>query len=87
MNYINQRLQINMQKRYDHALARFEKAQDTLLALDTERIIARGYGILRKDEEVISSVTSIAVGDALDLELQDGQIEVEVKNVKQKTNI
>lgn len=87
VNYLNQWLQINMQKRYDYSLARFEKAQDTLLALDTERIIARGYGILRKDEEVISSVANIAIGDALDLELQDGQIEVEVKNVKQKTNI
>ncbi|MGT2686599.1 exodeoxyribonuclease VII large subunit [Streptococcus porcinus] len=87
VNYFDQWLQINMQKRYDYSLARFEKAQDTLLALDTERIIARGYGILRKDEEVISSVANIAIGDALDLELQDGQIEVEVINVKQKTNI
>lgn len=78
-----QRLLIsNMTSQYDSKLARFEKAQDTLLSLDTSRIIARGYAMVQKNEEIISSVTDVAVGDQLTVRLRDGQLEVEVKDAK-----
>ena len=78
-----QRLLIsNMTNQYDSKLARFEKAQDTLLSLDTSRIIARGYAMVQKNEEIISSVTDVAVGDQLTVQLKDGQLAVEVKNAK-----
>ena len=78
-----QRLLIsNMTSQYDSKLARFEKAQDALLSLDTSRIIARGYAMVQKNEEIISSVTDVAVGDQLTVRLRDGQLEVEVKDDK-----
>ena len=78
-----QRLLIsNMTSQYDSKLARFEKAQDALLSLDTSRIIARGYAMVQKNEEIISSVTDVAVGDQLTVRLRDGQLEVEVKDAK-----
>ena len=78
-----QRLLIsNMTSQYDSKLARFEKAQDALLSLDTSRIIARGYAMVQKNEEIISSVTDVAVGGQLTVRLRDGQLEVEVKDAK-----
>ncbi|MGY3779976.1 exodeoxyribonuclease VII large subunit [Streptococcus gallolyticus] len=78
-----QRLLIsNMTSQYDSKLARFEKAQDALLSLDTSRIIARGYAMVQKNEEIISSVTDVTVGDQLTVRLKDGQLEVEVKDAK-----
>lgn len=71
---------------YESQLARFEKAQDSLLSLDTSRIIARGYAMVQKGDKVISSVTEVAKGEQLSVQLKDGQLEVEVKNVK-KENI
>lgn len=71
---------------YESQLARFEKAQDALLSLDTSRIIARGYAMLQKGDKVISSVTEVAKGEQLSVQLKDGQLEVEVKNAK-KENI
>ena len=71
---------------YESQLARFEKAQDALLSLDTSRIIARGYAMVQKGDKVISSVTEVAKGEQLSIQLKDGQLEVEVKNAK-KENI
>lgn len=71
---------------YESQLARFEKAQDALLSLDTSRIIARGYAMVQKGDKVISSVTEVAKGEQLSVQLKDGQLEVEVKHAK-KENI
>lgn len=71
----------HMTSQYDNHIARFEKAQDTLLSLDTSRIIARGYAMVKKDDEIISSVTHVAIEEKLTIQLKDGQLEVEVKNV------
>lgn len=71
---------------YESQLARFEKAQDALLSLDTSRIIARGYAMVQKGDKVISSLTEVAKGEQLSVQLKDGQLEVEVKNAK-KENI
>lgn len=83
VTYMEQWLRVDMQKRFDQSVARFEKAQDTLLSLDTQRIIARGYSILRKENKVLTSIKQTQTGDLLAVELQDGQLEVEVKNVKE----
>ena len=72
----------DMTSKYDSKVARFEKAQGTLLSLDTSRIIARGYAMIKKNEKVVSSVKDVTVRDQLSVQLKDGQFEVEVKNVK-----
>ncbi len=80
-------LKANMANQYDSRLARFEKAQDALLSLDTSRIVARGYAIVQKDKKPITSVTDLKQGDQLTLQMKDGQVEVEVENAKQEKNI
>lgn len=84
----DQRLLLShMSSQYDSKLARFEKAQDALLSLDTTRIVARGYAIVQKDNHIIQSTQQIKKGDHLKLEMKDGSVQVEVEDVKQEKNI
>ncbi|VGQ45326.1 exodeoxyribonuclease VII large subunit [Streptococcus pyogenes] len=75
-------LMANMASQYDSQLARFEKAQDTLLSLDASRIIARGYAMIEKNQALVASVSQITKGDQLTIKMRDGQLDVEVKDVK-----
>ncbi|MGT2930656.1 exodeoxyribonuclease VII large subunit [Streptococcus dentasini] len=87
LNQQERLLKSNMANQYDSKLARFEKAQEALLSLDTSRIVARGYAIVQKNGRPITSVKEAAIGMALNLEMKDGELEVEVKNAKQKEDI
>lgn len=79
----NRRLLLStMTSQYDSKVARFEKAQDALLSLDTSRIVARGYAIVQKNQKAISSTKQVEKGDFLQIQMQDGSLEVEVKDVK-----
>ncbi|MGF0111156.1 exodeoxyribonuclease VII large subunit [Streptococcus sp. SGI.013] len=72
----------HMSNHYDNKLARFEKAQDALLSLDTTRIVARGYAIVRQEDTILASVQTLTKGDQISIQLRDGQIDAEVKNVR-----
>ncbi|MGT2832626.1 exodeoxyribonuclease VII large subunit [Streptococcus halotolerans] len=84
---LNRLLMSNMTSVYDSKVNRFEKAQETLLSLDTTRIVARGYAIVQKDQKAITSINDVKKGDHLSIQMKDGQIEVEVANAKQEKNI
>ncbi|MET3633674.1 exodeoxyribonuclease VII large subunit [Streptococcus porcorum] len=72
----------HMSNHYDNKLARFEKAQDALLSLDTTRIVARGYAIVRQEDTILESVQTLTKGDQISIQLRDGQIDAEVKDVR-----
>ena len=57
---------------------------EALLMLDTSRIIARGYAMVKQDDQVLDSVANVKEGDPLSLIMRDGQLEVEVKHVERK---
>ena len=57
---------------------------EALLMLDTSRIIARGYAMVKQDDQVLDSVAKVTEGDPLSLIMRDGQLEVEVKHVERK---
>ena len=63
---------------------RLEKAQEALLSLDTSRIVARGYAIVNKDDKPLTTIKDITAGDQLTIQMRDGELEVEVKNVNEK---
>ncbi|MGT2907185.1 exodeoxyribonuclease VII large subunit [Streptococcus dentiloxodontae] len=71
-----------MTSQYDSKLARFEKAQDALLSLDTKRIVARGYAIIHKNDSIITSSKDAVAGDLLTVQMKDGNLEVEVQDAK-----
>jgi exodeoxyribonuclease VII large subunit len=71
-----------------HAERSLQAAQqdlDTKLAFITSinpvAILARGYGYLRQGDGFVRSVKQVKAGDALEIQLQDGALTVEVKGV------
>lgn len=77
-------LRSNMAVIYDNKVAEVKRLSDALLMLDTSRIVARGYAMVERDEQVLASVVEIKEKDQLTLVMKDGQVEVEVKDVKRK---
>ena len=69
---------------YDARVAEVKRLSEALLMLDTSRIVARGYAIVKKEESVIDSVESLKKKDQVTLLMRDGQVELEVKDVKTK---
>ena len=77
-------LRSNMAVIYDHKVAEAKRLSDALLMLDTSRIVARGYAIVQKNETVIESSQDIKEKDQLTILMRDGQVQVEVKDVKRQ---
>lgn len=50
-----------------------------LAALDPSRVLKRGYAIVTRDQEIISSVQQVASGDALTVRVSDGEFETIVR--------
>ena len=69
---------------YDVKVAEVKRLSEALLMLDTSRIVARGYAIVKKEESVIDSVENLKKKDQVTLLMRDGQVELEVKDVKTK---
>ncbi|WP_261009943.1 exodeoxyribonuclease VII large subunit [Streptococcus mitis] len=69
---------------YDAKVAEVKRLSEALLMLDTGRIVARGYAIVKKEESVVDSVESLKKKDQVTLLMRDGQVELEVKDVKTK---
>lgn len=69
---------------YDAKVAEVKRLSEALLMLDTSRIVARGYAIVKKEESVVDSVEMLNKKDQVMLLMRDGQVELEVKDVKTK---
>ena len=69
---------------YDAKVAEVKRLSEALLMLDTSRIVARGYAIVKKEESVVDSVETLKKKDQVTLLMRDGQVELEVKDVKTK---
>ncbi|MCY7092372.1 exodeoxyribonuclease VII large subunit [Streptococcus oralis] len=69
---------------YDAKVAEVKRLSEALLMLDTSRIVARGYAIVKKEESVVDSVEMLKKKDQVTLLMRDGQVELEVKDVKTK---
>ena len=69
---------------YDAKVAEVKRLSEALLMLDTSRIVARGYAIVKKEESVVDSVENLKKKDQVTLLMRDGRVELEVKDVKTK---
>ena len=69
---------------YDAKVAEVKRLSEALLMLDTSRIVARGYAIVKKEDTVVSSANDLKKNDQVMLMMRDGQVELEVKDVKTK---
>ncbi len=69
---------------YDAKVAEVKRLSEALLMLDTSRIVARGYAIVKKEDTVVSSAKDLKKNDQVMLMMRDGHVELEVKDVKTK---
>ena len=69
---------------YDAKVAEVKRLSEALIMLDTSSIVARGFAIVKKDESVVDSVANLNKKDLVTLLMRDGQVELEVKDVKTK---
>lgn len=67
---------------YDSKVAEVKRLSEALLMLDTSRIVARGYAIVKKEDTVVSSANDLKKNDQVMLMMRDGHVELEVKDVK-----
>lgn len=84
LSQLDKLLRSQMALVYDAKVAEVKRLSEALLMLDTSRIVARGYAIVKKEESVIDSVDSLKKKDHVTLLMRDGQVELEVKDVKTK---
>ena len=75
-------LRSQMAVTYDAKVAEVKRLSEALVMLDTSRIVARGYAIVKKEDAVVSSAKDLKVNDQVMLMMRDGQVELEVKDVK-----
>ena len=84
LSQLDKLLRSQMELVYDAKVAEVKRLSEALMMLDTSRIVARGYAIVKKEESVIDSVESLKKKDQVTLLMRDGQVELEVKDVKTK---
>ena len=77
-------LRSQMAVTYDAKVAEVKRLSEALLMLDTSRIVARGYAIVKKGEVVVASAKDLKETDQVSLLMRDGQVELEVRDVKTK---
>lgn len=77
-------LRSQMAVTYDAKVAEVRRLSEALLMLDTSRIVARGYAIVKKGEVVVASAKDLKENDQVSLLMRDGQVELEVRDVKTK---
>ena len=54
-----------------------------LSVLDPASILSRGYAVVRaNDGSIVSSVANLTMGDTLELAVRDGEVEVEITDLK-----
>ena len=80
-------LRSNMANCYDQKVAKADKLMEALTMLDTSRIVARGYAMVEQGGHVVDSVSKIDEKEAMTIQMRDGQVHVEVKDVQSDENI
>ncbi|MCY7100477.1 exodeoxyribonuclease VII large subunit [Streptococcus oralis] len=84
LGQLDKHLRSQMALVYDAKVAEVKRLSEALMMLDTSRIVARGYAIVKKEESVVDSVEKLKKKDQVMLLMRDGQVELEVKDVKTK---
>ena len=69
-------LRSQMAVTYDAKVAEVKRLSEALLMLDTSRIVARGYAIVKKGEVVVASAKDLKENDQVSLLMRDGQVEL-----------
>lgn len=75
-------LNLLMSKRVESREHKFSQQIEKLKLLNPLNIMSKGYAIVKKDEEVVTSVNKVNENDTLEITMRDGSLDVIVQNKK-----
>lgn len=78
------RLQGAMETRLERAQNRLEKDASVAAGLNPYHVLARGYGVVQKERQILKGVGTIKPGDALHVFMADGSFYCDVERVSQE---
>lgn len=62
----------------------FESLTKALNALSPLRLMDKGYAVIKRDKNILTTIKDIEVNDEIEIELKDGYVYTEVKRKKEK---
>lgn len=84
VDYLTQSLEQALENHLQRKNFKVTQAIQALEHLSPLKILARGYAVVERNEQVIRSVDDVSVGETLNMTLNDGELEAEVKKISKK---
>ncbi len=81
VDYLTQQLTSQMKRQLKEEHYKVDQLMQGLEHLSPLKIFARGYSLVKKEGEIISSIADIEKEDSLEIELADGKIDASVKKI------
>lgn len=66
---------------FDRVKSLLDHANERLSQYDPKRVLQLGYSLVQKNASIIKSITQVAVGDILDVQVGDGKIQTKVEKI------
>ena len=82
LEFLSQRMEAAGQAVVRGQSARFARAVAKLEALSPLKVLSRGYAVVTKDQQLISTVSRLEQGDTLQLRFSDGQARCRVEQIQ-----
>jgi exodeoxyribonuclease VII large subunit len=78
-------IKIDLKREIDRVLEKQKESLKTILntikLLRPENTLSRGYSILRHNDKAISGISTLNVGDAIDIQMKDGNVKATVNKL------
>jgi exodeoxyribonuclease VII large subunit len=75
---LKRQMQLLIQGLVDSKQARAEQAMNGLLLIDPDKIVARGYAVIEKNDHIVTKVAELKTHDHVQIRLQDGSVSAEI---------
>ena len=86
LHYFKEKMDQNYYHIYKDKTFAFNTLKESLHVLSPLKVMDKGYGLLSKDQKIISSITSLKTNDTLSITLKDGIVETVITNIKEKNH-
>lgn len=84
LNYLNDALIKSLIKRHSDALAQFKALVVQLESLSPLKILAKGYSVTRKENDIVKSCAVLTINDTIITELSDGHVRSIITDIQGK---
>lgn len=82
VNVQQQQLQRAIQRMLEMARLKAQVAERSLVALNPERTLARGYAVVLHNDRALTNTSQAAVGDTINIQLHQGQVQATITELR-----